>query len=137
MSIAIRIQQAREAKGLKQVQLADLIGVKPGAIWNYENGKSSPREPIVFKLMWALGVDANYLYQDEMREACAKIIPPCDYRTWATPIIDAYEQASEDTQHAACAVLRIPHVAPLSPERIKGLTDRMDYHLDAESPKDA
>ena len=136
MSIASRIQQAREAKGMKQVDLANMVGVQPGAIWNYENGKSSPKEPVVFRLMSALGVDANYLYQDEMREACAKI-PSCDYRAWATPLIDAYEQASDDTQHAACAVLRIPHVAPISPERAKALTDRMDQHLDATTPKDA
>lgn len=136
MSVASRIQQAREAKGMKQVDLAALVGVHPGAIWNYENGKSNPKEPIVFRLMSALDVDANYLYQDEMREACAKI-GPSDQRLWAAPLIDAYEQASVDTQRAACAVLNIPHVAPMSQERVKALTDRMDQYLDAAPKKNA
>ena len=40
-----------EAKGMKQVDLAALVGVHPGAIWNYENGKSN-YEKTRFITMW-------------------------------------------------------------------------------------
>jgi Zn-dependent peptidase ImmA (M78 family)/DNA-binding XRE family transcriptional regulator len=45
-----RLRQAREARGLTSVALADLIGVKPAAISQYENGQHAPR-PEVFELL--------------------------------------------------------------------------------------
>lgn len=64
MGIGKRIKEAREAKGLTQAELANIVGVTPSAITNYENETSHPKEPILYKLFGALNCDANYLFQD-------------------------------------------------------------------------
>ena len=69
MSIGTRIKQAREKKGLTRNELAKIVDVTPSAISNYENEISSPKEPILYKLMEALECDANYLFQDDMKKS--------------------------------------------------------------------
>lgn len=64
MSIGSRIKDARVRKNYTQRELAKLVGVTNGAIANYEAGTSSPKEPVLFRLLEALEVDANYLFQD-------------------------------------------------------------------------
>lgn len=67
MSISERIKQRREELDITRIELARLIGVTPSAIANYENGISSPKVELLYKLFSALDCDANYLYQDEMK----------------------------------------------------------------------
>ncbi len=64
MSVGSRIKELRENKGFSRSELANLLGVTVGAISNYENEVSSPKEPILFKIMDVLNCDANYLFQD-------------------------------------------------------------------------
>ncbi len=64
MSLGSRIRELREDKNISRSKLADLLGVTVGAISNYENEISSPKEPILFKIMEVLNCDANYLFQD-------------------------------------------------------------------------
>lgn len=66
MGIGKRIKEARESNNLTQAQLASKIGVTPSSITNYENGTSHPKEKILYDLMNALSVDANFLFQDEI-----------------------------------------------------------------------
>ena len=68
MGIGQRLKEARIANGLTQKELAQIIGVTTGAIGNYEIETSSPKEPILIKLMETLKIDANYLYQDYIFE---------------------------------------------------------------------
>lgn len=67
MSIGSRIKQARKDMNLTQEDLAAAIGVTKGAIANYENEVSVPKIELLIKLMKKLDVDANYLYQDDVR----------------------------------------------------------------------
>lgn len=69
MGIGKRIKEARKQKGLTQTELANLIGVTPSAITNYENETSHPKEPVLYKLFEALECDANFLFQDEIKKA--------------------------------------------------------------------
>lgn len=64
MSVGSRIRELREKRNLSRNDLADLIGVTVGAISNYENEVSSPKEQILFKIIEALECDANYIFQD-------------------------------------------------------------------------
>lgn len=66
MSVGSRIRELREDKELSRAELADKIGVTIGAVSNYENEVSSPKEPILFKIMEVLECDANYLFQDSI-----------------------------------------------------------------------
>lgn len=64
MAIGRRIKEARLNKSLTQEELAKLVGVTKGAIANYENNTSHPKENVMYALINALGVDANFLFQD-------------------------------------------------------------------------
>lgn len=67
MSLHDRIKEARKKRGLTQEQLGSLIGVAKTTITGYEKN----REPTAAKLgeiADALGVDVNFLYQDEVKE---------------------------------------------------------------------
>ena len=44
-----------------------MLGVTVGAISNYENDVSSPKEPILFKIIESLNCDANYIFQDSVK----------------------------------------------------------------------
>lgn len=67
MSIGSRIKELREERDLTRSEFANLIGVTVGAVSNYENEVSSPKEPILFKIIEVLGCDANYLFQDAIK----------------------------------------------------------------------
>ena len=56
LSVSKAIQQARNAKGLTQVQLAQLINEKQQIINEYEQAKVIPNQQILAKLERALGV---------------------------------------------------------------------------------
>ncbi len=64
MGIGNRIKEARLNLGYTQEELAKLLGVTKGAVANYEIETSHPKEPIMYKLIEVLNVDANYLFQD-------------------------------------------------------------------------
>lgn len=66
MGIGKYIKEARVHKGLTQRELGQLVGVTTSAITNYESDLSHPKEPVLYKLMQALEVDANFFFQDEM-----------------------------------------------------------------------
>lgn len=69
MSVGSRIKERREALGITQVQLAEMLGVTKGAVGNYESGANSPKAALMYKLFEALKCDANYIYQDDMDAA--------------------------------------------------------------------
>ena len=64
MGIGRRIKEARIALNMTQEDLAKKLGITKGAVANYENETSHPKEPIMYKLIDVLEVDANYLFQD-------------------------------------------------------------------------
>ena len=75
MSIGTRMKERREELGITQTQLAEMIGVTKGAVGNYETDANSPKASIMYKVFTALQCDANYLYQDEMKEPESKMLP--------------------------------------------------------------
>lgn len=68
MGFQDRLKEQRENIGMSRTELADILGVTPAAIGNYENGISTPKADILFKVFDALKCDANYLFQDEMND---------------------------------------------------------------------
>lgn len=68
MSFGSRLRERREALSLKQSELGKLLGVTGSAIGNYENGVSSPKADVLYKVFDVLQCDANYLFQDEMEK---------------------------------------------------------------------
>ena len=61
-SIGLRIKEARQAKNLKQDELAELIGAKSGAVVSsWENGKAKPDCLTIQKICEVLEISPNHL----------------------------------------------------------------------------
>lgn len=90
MSFGSRLRERREALGLKQSELGKLLGITGSAIGNYENGVSSPKADVLYRVFDVLKCDANYLFQDEMSE-------PED-SAWERHLIDSFRQLNEEGQ---------------------------------------
>ena len=101
MSFGDRLKEKREELGITQPQLAEMLGVSKGAIGNYETGLNSPRAAMLYKIFDVLHCDANFLFQDEMKEIEENESPPLTkhenqmikkYRTlddYGTDLVDA------------------------------------------------
>lgn len=76
MGIGRRIKEAREMAGLTQEELGRLVGVTGSAITNYEKETSHPKEPVMYALIEALNVDANFLFQDCVKNSKALEVTP-------------------------------------------------------------
>ena len=59
--LAIRLLDARRAKGLTQAELADLVGIDKRNISQYENGRAHPRGDTLRKLSKHLEVETSVL----------------------------------------------------------------------------
>ena len=57
-----RLREVREAKGLTQAQLADLIGVSRKTVNTVENGVFIPSTVVALKLAGALGCPVEELF---------------------------------------------------------------------------
>lgn len=78
MSIGDRIKEAREHKNLSRSELAEKANVTLSAISNYENSISSPKEPVLLKLMDILEIDANFLFQDMVEKKPSVYLTPSE-----------------------------------------------------------
>ncbi len=56
-----RIRQAREKAGLSQTQLANLVGVTQGAVYQWEIDATRPKSSSLGRLAAVLGIDLNSL----------------------------------------------------------------------------
>ena len=68
MAYYTRLREARKQAKLTQEQLGNLVGCAKTTITGYETGKSEPSMAILSKIMDAVGVDANFIFQDEQQE---------------------------------------------------------------------
>jgi transcriptional regulator with XRE-family HTH domain len=93
MSFGTRIKEARKAKGLTQTQLAEIVGVAKTTISGYESGHSEPDEQRIIAIMKALGIDANYLWQDSIN-ATESNLPSYD----ALKVGFAFDSAPENVR---------------------------------------
>ena len=83
MSVGKRIKEARLRKGMTQEQLAAALHVSKGAVGNYESEIAYPKTEILYKLFHVLDVDANYLYQDDMKAVDQPIMAQSELRLLA------------------------------------------------------
>lgn len=65
--IGNKIRKRRQELNMSRAQLAEEVQVTPSAIANYENGISYPKPDIFVSLMVVLEVDANYFYEEHVR----------------------------------------------------------------------
>lgn len=80
----MNIKQLRVLRGLKQKELADMLGISAQQLNNYEGGSSNPGNKILPALADALGVSTAYLRGDAQRLAVYDWETGC---TLALPIV--------------------------------------------------
>lgn len=68
MVIGKKLQKRRKELNLTRAQLAEVVHVTASAIANYENSISYPKPDILISLILALKIDANYLFEDYLRD---------------------------------------------------------------------
>ena len=112
MSIGSRLKEARQRRGLTQAELARQVSVTTSAIGNYETSVSTPREHVLIALMKALGVDANYLYQDDMPPPAVVLrldeIPGVmPVREEERRLVEMYRGAEESARMIAAEILSL------------------------------
>lgn len=61
MDSKFTLKTARELKGLKQAEAANLIGISVETLGNYERGKSYPDIPTLRKIEEVYGIEYNRL----------------------------------------------------------------------------
>ncbi len=61
MPSSLTLKWARELKGLKQAEAAELIGVSVDTLGNYERGKSYPDIPVLRKIEQVYNVQYHQL----------------------------------------------------------------------------
>lgn len=116
MGIGKRLKEARENVGLKQSELGKLVGVTGGAIANYENEVSHPKEPVMYALINALHVEPNFLFQD-----CVKTLSQSNrgLTREAREVAEAYQGLDERGKGAIRAAIqyeRHPATEPAKPK---------------------
>lgn len=60
-TVSSRLRQSRQRLGLKQIQLADRLGMKCSAISHFESGRRMPSLPNLIILTRALGVSCDFI----------------------------------------------------------------------------
>lgn len=102
MSFGERLKEARQNNNMTQEALARAVGVSKGAIGNYESEISSPKEPILIKLMRVLSVDANFLYQDYI------VIHSNDLTPEESLLVSSFRRADDSTKNNIRKILDMP-----------------------------
>lgn len=120
MSFGSRLKEKRESLNITQPQLAEMLGVSKGAIGNWETDVNSPRATLLYDLFDILHCDANYLFQDEMRDL--------KYKDKSTPeefenIIKKYRDLDDHGREMVDFTLEKEY------ERSKALTEQTDNNI--------
>lgn len=97
MSFGERLKEARLQKGYTQTQLAKKLNIAGSTVTGYEKNNSEPNMLMISKIIDVLGVDANFLLQDESSRI--------DFKNAATPeefesIIKKYRSLDQSGQEA-------------------------------------
>ncbi len=66
MNIGQKIKNIRKERGLSQEQLAKLCGLNRNSIYNYENGRRSPKSEDLIKIANALDISLNELTKENL-----------------------------------------------------------------------
>jgi transcriptional regulator with XRE-family HTH domain len=88
-----RLKYIRESKGFTLKAFAELLSTSPGFLSEVENGHKKPGFELLSSLKRILGVDLNWLLNDE--EAGMVAYPPVEYHG-KSPIVERIDQMLED-----------------------------------------
>jgi len=143
--IGSRLKEARDARGISAVSLAEVLGVSRAAVSQYESGSQSPRPEVMGKICGTLNLPAAFFLRPSREEGSGAIFyrslrstskqartrVECRMR-WMYEIVDAVREHVEmpKPQFPEFAVPRDPsRLAQEDVEQI-AITARKFWHLD-------
>lgn len=89
MAFCNRLREARVNAGYNLSRLSSEVGVASSTLSNYEADIREPSLAMLAKLINALGIDANYLFQDDITSG----LPICDRE-----LLDKYHSLGDDSR---------------------------------------
>lgn len=110
MSLNQRIKEARLKMGYTQEQLGTYIGVAKTTVAGYEKNRE-PDATTIGLIMDALKVDANYLFQDEMKELATD-----DFSVPEIKIIKKYRSLDNYGKDMVTTVLEKEYIRSTAPK---------------------
>lgn len=81
-----RLKAVRKATGLTQQEFADRLGIKRGAVANYEIGRNAPIDAVISLICREFGVNETWLRTGE-GEMFAPIDPENQLMEWAGRVL--------------------------------------------------
>lgn len=93
MAYTDRIREARKRLGMSQADFASQLRIGPSTVSGYETGFREPSIHLLCHMMDVLGVDANFIFQDEMGEPTGlpDALPPEE-----KDLLDIYRELKEE-----------------------------------------
>ena len=93
MAYTDRLKEARKNKGLSQSELGKMLEIGSSTVSGYETGTRDPSMEMLQKIMLTLGVDANYLFQDEAASRNAISLAPDEKE-----LLDGYHSLTDENK---------------------------------------
>lgn len=120
VAVGHRIKAARDAAGMSQEQLADLIGVTRNTIYNLESESTKPKADTLYRIAQATGKPLDWFFQDPAR-------PMSLFPALMAAAVEGLATMQADPAQEA------PPQAPAQPdrmERLECLVERLDGRLE-------
>ncbi len=125
MTIGERIKAVRKAKGLTQVQFADMIGIAGASLSLLESGRNNPSRQTIMAICSQFGISEEWISTGD-GEMFEELDPDEELMRFVGTI-------TKDDSHPLNRLARI--LAHLPPEGIELINQAVEYLLDRE--KDA
>lgn len=93
--IGEKLKSLRESKGLKQLDIANMLGVSRTTYTQYETGKSEPDLGTVAKLADFFGVTTDYLLGLDIKKAPETIAAHHEGEEWTEEELEDIEKFKE------------------------------------------
>lgn len=100
MTLGEKIKTARNAKGMTQKKLAEIVGVKHNSVCDWEKGKSKPDPDMIELLCGALEVTPTYLVGSKSDDEYSVIIGKLMNEPGLLDMIDDYKALSLEDKKA-------------------------------------
>ena len=96
-----RIKELRLEKGLRQKDVADILGISPQSFCNYENWINKPEPEMLVRLADLFEVSVDYLLCREDEYGVISPLPAEQYSEDELRLIEAYRSFSEPVKELA------------------------------------
>ena len=106
---------------MRQADISEMTGIGKSSISTYLTGEYEPKQKNLYLIAEALEVNPSWLAgfdsQMQIKSNVVSFKEKKKEEEWHAPLVTSYEEASPDTQTAACAVLGIERIVPPSQEK--------------------